>query len=95
MPQYDYFASVYDSLMREVEYDRIADFIIEASNRYGKRPTLMLDVACGTGSLTVELSKRGISMIGADISEQMLGVAMEKNYDSGCTDILLLRLSMQ
>jgi SAM-dependent methyltransferase len=61
-----------------VEYSRWADYIEEIFRRYAVKPELVLDLACGTGSLTLELDKRGYDMIGIDISPEMLNRAVEK-----------------
>ena len=54
----------------------------------------MLDLGCGTGSMTEELAGRGYDMIGVDNSEDMLEIAMEKRQESG-HDILYLLQDMQ
>ena len=43
----------------------------------------MLDLACGSGSLSLELSARGCDVIGVDGSADMLAVAREKAADEG------------
>lgn len=76
------FAKIYDSLIcDDIDYEGIADFVQECFKKTGKKPQLMLDLACGTGTLTDILAKRGYDMIGADLSADMLSVAREKNPD--------------
>ena len=53
----------------------------------GIRPKTCLDLGCGTGTLTELLDSRGYNMIGVDVSEDMLSVAMDKRTESG-KDIL-------
>lgn len=78
---YDVIADVYDKLNAEIDYKLWADHVEDAFDRYlEKRPKLVLDLACGTGSMTVELASRGYDMIGIDGSEQMLSVASERAY---------------
>ncbi len=78
---YDIIADVYDKLNKDIDYGAWADFAEKAFDRYlEKRPEIVLDLACGTGSMTVELAKRGYDMIGVDGSEQMLAVATERAY---------------
>lgn len=43
---------------------------------------LVVDLGCGTGTLTSMLRKRGYDMIGVDLSEEMLSVAMEKGQQA-------------
>ncbi len=86
---YSSFAAFYDILTENVEYKKRADYICRLFKRYGKMPTLLLDAACGTGSFSCEFAKRGISVIGADISSDMLSVAAEKKQQQNL-DILLI-----
>ncbi len=72
---YGKFAGIYDPLMKDVDYDRwaeyIASFLPEGSLR-------IADCACGTGEITLRLARLGHIMTGVDISEDMLSVASEK-----------------
>lgn len=69
-------AGVYDLLNREIDYTAWADFIEQCFDRYlPARPELVLDLACGTGIMTLELSRRGYDMIGVDGSADMLSRA--------------------
>ena len=77
---YDALAKVYDLLNEELDYGVWANFIEESFDRFlPKRPELVLDLACGTGRMTRELSSRGYDMIGVDGSEQMLSEAYAKS----------------
>ena len=74
------FAQLYDRLIAEdIDYDAMADFLEQCFARLGQKPSLVLDLACGTGSLTSILAKRGYDMIGVDLSYEMLNVAREKD----------------
>lgn len=86
---YSNFATVYDSLMYDVDYKKRTSYLLKLFKKYGKKPTLLLDVACGTGSFSNEFAKKGIEVIGADMSEEMLSVAREKSAEQGL-DILYL-----
>ncbi len=88
---YNDFAYIYDKLINDVDYKEWADYYFKIFQRYGLSPKLGLDLGCGTGNLTVELSKRGIEMTGVDLSEDMLMVAREK---SDGLDILYLNQDM-
>ncbi|MBO4897088.1 MAG: class I SAM-dependent methyltransferase [Clostridia bacterium] len=77
---YGGFASIYDRLI-DVDYKKIADFYEKVFEKYGQKPHLMLDLGCGTGTLTHMLHKRGYDMIGVDASEEMLMRAKEKDGD--------------
>ena len=80
--QYEKFASVYDRLMRDVNYEKWGLYLAELiRNRTdGLR---ICECACGTGSVTVELKKCGFDITGTDISREMLEVASEKARQSG------------
>ena len=75
---YASFAQYYDSLTHNVEYARRADYLCTLLAHLGHAPGLTLDLACGTGSLTVELAKRGMDIYGIDGSADMLSVARQK-----------------
>lgn len=81
MDAYGKFAAVYDSLMEDVPYGKIADIVDSKIKKHNIKNNIVLDLACGTGTLTHELSKKGYEMIGADISCEMLEIAREKNPD--------------
>lgn len=78
---YEIIAEVYDKLNRDIDYCAWADFVEKAFEKYlPRKPELVLDLACGTGSMTAELAGRGYDMIGVDGSEQMLSIASERAY---------------
>ncbi len=80
---YQAFAEVYDRLTENVDYESIAVFIERIINQRKPDCPLVLDLACGTGSLCVELSRRGFDMIAVDESADMLSAAREKMPNSG------------
>ena len=89
---YDAIASVYDKLNAELDYNGWADFFERCFDRYlGKRPEIILDLACGTGRMTRILAERGYDMIGVDGSEAMLSEA----YMQGGAGILYLLQDMR
>lgn len=94
MEAYTSFAEVYDQFMDNVPYREWADFLQEILQKEEINDGLVLDLGCGTGSMTEELAGRGYDMIGVDNSEDMLEIAMEKRQESG-HDILYLLQDMQ
>ena len=75
---YEFLAGCYDALTTDVDYACWADYL-ERHFASAKCPVhTVLDLACGTGSMTAELARRGYEMIGADLSEEMLLQAAEK-----------------
>lgn len=94
MDAYEGFASVYDALLPELDYAAWVDYLERLFARRGKHPELVLELACGTGSATLELAARGYDMIGLDLSEEMLAEAREKQIEAGMNNILLLHQDM-
>lgn len=86
---YSNFASVYDELMYDVDYKKRSAYLMRLFKKYGGAPTLLLDVACGTGGFSNEFDRLGAEVIGVDMSEEMLGIAREKSAELG-TDVLFL-----
>lgn len=77
MNSYVDFAYLYDNLICQ-DYEKWADYIEKIFEINKIKPKLVLDLGCGTGSITNILSKRGYDMIGIDISCDMLNVARDK-----------------
>lgn len=94
MEAYTGFASVYDTFMDNIPYEDWAEYIIERLKEYGIEDGLVLDLGCGTGSMTELLAAAGYDMIGVDNAEEMLEIAMEKREASG-HDILYLLQDMR
>ncbi|MCX8131300.1 MAG: class I SAM-dependent methyltransferase [Clostridia bacterium] len=90
---YTNFAYIYDEMMYDVDYKKWADYIEKIFKRYRQKPSLILDLGCGTGSFTLEMAKRGYEMIGIDISPDMLSCARSKAENAG-TNILYLNQDM-
>ena len=78
---YSAFAAGYDRMMGDVDYDGWADYIDGFLKESGAKS--VLECACGTGSLTVRLARRGYSVTGSDLSEDMLMVARQKALNAG------------
>lgn len=83
MSGYGSFAWYYDRLTENVNYSEIADAVVRYVRRFGGREEILLDLACGTGSLCEEMAHRGFDVIGTDASQQMLGIALDKKFESG------------
>lgn len=90
---YDSFAKIYDTFMDNVDYGAWAAFIRGVLEKRGVSEGLVLDLACGTGSLTELLASFGYDCIGADASGEMLQEAVRKRDISG-HDILYLQQDM-
>lgn len=94
MSSYDFLAGCYDRLTYDVDYAAWADYIEKHFARHPLPGKTVLDLACGTGSLTRELALRGYEMIGVDLSPEMLSEAAEKNRGVGPIEPIFLCQSM-
>lgn len=83
MDAYTGFAEVYDQFMEDVPYEKWRDLIIAELKKEGIEDGLVLDLGCGTGTLTRMLAQEGYDMIGVDGSQEMLTEAREKTDDRG------------
>lgn len=103
---YTDFAYVYDTFMDETPYEEWCRFLLDMIEKYGiskpersedllqSEKNLVLDLGCGTGTLTEMLADAGYDMIGVDSSADMLELAMEKRERSG-HEILYLQQDMR
>ena len=104
MESYQDFAYVYDEFMDETPYDLWCERIDLLIKKYGisepkrdvkealeSEKNLVLDLGCGTGTLTEMLYAKGYDMIGVDNSDSMLSIAMEKKEVSGSEILYLLQ----
>lgn len=77
---YDCIAGIYDLLMKDVDYVSYAKYLDKIITKYSTyKPNIVLDVGCGTGSLTCNMRDLGYSMIGAEPAQSMLSKAMDKD----------------
>ena len=94
MEAYTSFASVYDTFMDNIPYEEWSAYVRELLVKYGVTEGLVLELGCGTGTMTELLASAGYDMIGIDNAEEMLEVALEKKLSSG-HDILYLLQDMR
>lgn len=92
---YEYLAQCYDQFTEDVDYERWADYVERHFARSRLPIHTVLDLACGTGSLTRLLALRGYEMIGADLSEEMLAQAAEKCRGVGDPEPIFLHQAME
>ena len=78
MISYSALAPWYDALTEDVPYKRFAEFYHGEFKNRGRKIKTVLDLGCGTGTLTCLLSEMGYDMIAVDASEDMLSVAQAK-----------------
>ena len=89
MSSYASLAAWYDQLTGDVPYGAFADFYEAEFARCGGDFRLLLDLCCGTGTLTAEMTRRGYELIGVDASADMLMQAREKSAELACPPLFL------
>lgn len=94
MASYESFARVYDLFMDNIPYGEWGAYLHELLQQYGVSDGLVLELGCGTGTMTEVLAGYGYDMIGVDSSPDMLEIALEKKEASG-RDILYLMQDMR
>ncbi len=80
---YEQFAYLYDELMEDAPYDEWVRFVKEKLNTYHVGGKNLLDLACGTGQLSIRFAKEGYDVTGVDLSSDMLAVAQAKSEEEG------------
>lgn len=84
MSGYSAFARFYDKLTANIDYRKRGEYFNEIIKKFKTtKENILLDLACGTGSISEVMADLGYDVVGVDNSEEMLGIAMEKKFDSG------------
>lgn len=78
MASYEQFALIYDWALNELPYEQWLEYIEKIFETYDVNPKLILDLGCGTGSMTNLMASKGYEMMGVDLSEDMLSIARDK-----------------
>ena len=94
MSCYEALAGSYDALTTDVDYEKRGDFLEKLLRRSSIPVKLVLDLACGTGTMTWLLTRRGYEGIGVDGSEEMLAAAMSKSGQVAGVPPVFLHQSM-
>lgn len=94
MDAYTGFSKLYDLFMDNIDYEQWGNYLLSLLREYGVNTGIVLDMGCGTGTITEFLAGQGYDMIGIDSSYDMLEAASEKKIASG-HDILYLNQDMR
>ncbi len=78
MDAYRELAASYDRLTNDVDYEATVAFYWQLLDREGLVPRTAVDLACGTGSVTLLLAQKGLQTTGVDMSPEMLCMAAQK-----------------
>lgn len=78
VPPYTFLASYYDSMMRHISYREWADYYDSIFRRFGFSVFDICELACGTGSLAIELYQKGYNLTCSDRSHEMIEIARKK-----------------
>lgn len=97
MDAYTGFAPVYEMFMDNIPYAEWCEYVMTLLQEYGVSDGLVMDLGCGTGTMTRLLAAGGYDMIGVDISEEMLEIAIQRSgeADEAATGILYLLQDMR
>ena len=90
---YQSFAYVYDKFMNNIPYEEWSQYLTELFHRYFITDGTLVELGCGTGTLSLLMHNQGYSLIGIDNSTDMLALAAEKTPPS--SDITLLHQDMR
>lgn len=80
---YDQFSYIYDRLMKDAPYDKWVQYVHKEKSRFQVSGNRLLDLACGTGELSIRLIRDGYQVTGVDLSDSMLGVTAFKAAENG------------
>lgn len=81
--QFDEIAFLYDELMSGVPYRGWVSYLHRILQQFRCRPTTVLDLCCGTGSVSLILAREGYRVTGVDISPEMIERAQRKVQATG------------
>lgn len=92
MESYGKFAKVYDMFQDNINYTQWADYLVDILKEDGITEGLVLELGCGTGTMTELLADAGYDMIGIDNSGEMLAEAMEKKWNPVTISCIFCRI---
>ncbi|MHB1315592.1 MAG: class I SAM-dependent DNA methyltransferase [Christensenellales bacterium] len=94
MQSYGALADVYDLLTQDVDYEQWAQYYMEIFKKLNMelpKNAYIADVACGSGTLSLEFARRGYEVVGIDNAEAMIGKAAQKAREQGIKAVFTLQ----
>ena len=89
-------SEVYDRLNADVDASVWAQFCVDCFEKFANCEVKHIcEIACGTGSVSIELEKRGYKLTSSDLSEDMLSIADSKAYDKRCKNVIFTKQDMR
>ncbi len=86
-PSFTSVAPYYDKLMASVPYRFWLSYIEALWKTHGVKPRRVLDLACGTGTVSLLLAKAGMEIVGVDVSPDMIAAARGKQHDAAAKNV--------
>ena len=93
MESYSIFAKVYDDYMADIPYGAWTEGVVSYLGKHGYSGTDMLELGCGTATLSIGFAKAGYNVVATDLSADMLSVARKKT--KSCKNIILKQQDMR
>lgn len=85
MESYNGLAQIYDNTI-DMDYEKWTKFVFEYFKNKGieLKGKKLLELACGTGNMTLRLKSQGIDITAIDLSDEMLYAAQQKALKKRC-----------
>jgi SAM-dependent methyltransferase len=79
MSNFKLYSEYYDLLYKDKDYEGEVEYIDKLIKKYQPEAKNIIDFGCGTGNHDKFLSEKGYSVLGVDLSENMIELAKDKN----------------
>lgn len=90
---YNSFAYVYDQFMDNIPYEEWCEYIVMLFHQYNITSGDLVELGCGTATLSILMEKHGYTLTGIDNSPDMLSIASDKLPTNSKINLLLQDMS--